>query len=453
MGRFTLNRRTVLRGMLGGAAIAVALPPLEAMFDANGTAYADGATIPKRFGVFFWGNGVKHAQWNPSATGAGYPLSPALEPFAAIQDYVTVVSGMDIKTGNERGHHAGAVGILSAAPMIPQDPGGAPYASTFSAPSIDQVVARAFAEREPTRFRSLEIGVTQQVVRGEGTTLHYLSHNGPDNANPPIYSPRTVFDRIFGDGFVDPGTTPAIDPRLALRRSVLDAVMADARAIEGRVGTSDRMRIQQHLESVRALERQIAVLESAPPPISACAAPEAPGTYDAYDYRGISRVMSDLVAMALACDQTRVFSNMFSGGVSLAVYRALGAGENHHSLSHDEPGDQPYMQQITRYIMEELAYQLEALRAIPVGDGNLLDHTAILASSDVADGRGHTITDYPILGCGRAGGALRSGLHVRRPGENTTKVLLSILHALDLPFAELGVRGGLTRETVPELLA
>lgn len=452
MGRFTLNRRTVLRGMLGGAAIAVALPPLEAMLDVNGTAYAGGDTIPKRFGVFFWGNGVKKDRWNPSATGADWPLSPALQPLAAVKQYVSVVSGMDIKTGNERGHHAGAVGILSGSPMISQDPGGAPYASTFSAPSIDQVVARAFAEREPTRFRSLEIGVTQQVVRGEGTTLHYLSHNGPDNANPPTYSPRAVFDRIFGEGFTDPSTTPEIDPRLALRRSILDAVMNDARAIESRVGTTDRLRIQQHLESVRTLERQIEVIESMPPPIDACELPERPATFDAFDYRGSSRVMSDLVAMAFACDQTRVFSNMFSGGVSLAVYRTLGAGENHHSLSHDEPGDQPMMQNITRYIMEEFAYQLEALRAIPVGDGNLLDHCAILASSDVADGRAHSIDDYPILVAGGAGGRLRSGVHVRRPGDNTSKVLLSILQALDLPFTEFGNRGGRVTEPVAELM-
>ncbi|AKF10550.1 DUF1552 domain-containing protein [Sandaracinus amylolyticus] len=453
MGRFTLNRRTVLRGMLGGAAIAVALPPLEAMFDVNGTAYAGGETIPKRFGVFFWGNGVKKDRWNPSGTGADYPLSPALEPLAAVKDYVSVVSGMDIKTGNERGHHAGAVGILSGSPMISQDPMGAPYASTFSAPSIDQVVARAFAETSPTRFRSLEIGITQQVVRGEGTTLHYLSHNGPDNANPPIYSPRAVFDRIFGDGFTDPSTTPTIDPRLALRRSILDAVMSDARAIESRVSSTDRMRIQQHLESVRTLERQIELIETMPPPIDACMRPEAPGTFDSFDYRPISRTMSDLVAMALACDQTRVFSNMFSGGVSLAVYRALGAGENHHSLSHDEAGDQPMMQNITRYIMEEFAYQLEALRAIPVGDGNLLDHCAILASSDVADGRAHSIDDYPVLVAGRAGGRLRSGVHVRRLGDNTSKILLSILQALDLPFTQFGNRGGQVSETVSELMA
>ncbi len=450
--RFALPRRAMLRGIVGGAAVALALPPLEAMMDANGVAYAGGVAIPKRFGVFFWGNGVKRDRWTPSGTGAGYALSPELMPLAEVRDYVSVVSGMHIRTGNERGHHAGTVGILSGAPMIPQDPRGAPYASTFSAPSIDQVVARALAEIEPTRFRSLEVGVTAQVVRGEGTTLHYLSHNGPDNANPPSYSPRAVFDRIFGDGFADPGGDP--DPRLRLRRSILDAVMGDARALSSRVGATDRIRVEQHLESIRTLERQVALIEAMPTPLAACEAPGRPADMSDTQFADISRTMSDLVAMALACDQTRVFSNMFSGSVSVAVYRALGHDTNHHSLTHDEAGDQPQVHDITVFIMRQLAYLLSALRAVPIGDGNLLDHCAILASTDVSDGRGHTIDDYPILVCGGGGGALRTpGVHVRRPDENTSKVLLTLLRAMDLPMTEFGRGGGRVTDVVPELLA
>lgn len=452
LGKTALPRRTLLRGLVGGAAVALALPPLEAMMNGNGVAYADDTPLPKRFGVFFWGNGVKVDRWLPSGTGEGYGLSPSLAPFAEVRDYVSVVSGMRILTGNERGHHAGTVGILSGAPMIPQDPGGAPYASTFSAPSIDQVVAERLTAIEPTRYRSLEVGVTAQVVRGEGTTLHYLSHNGPDNANPPSYSPREVFDRIFADGFADPSGEP--DPRLRLRRSILDAVMGDARQLQSRVGASDRVRIEQHLDSVRALERQVQILEEAPLPLAACEVPGQPPTFENTQYREISRTMADLLAMALACDQTRVFSNMFSGSVSLAVYRSLSQTTNHHSLTHDEPGDQPQVQAITEYTMEELAYLLSALRAVPEGDGNLLDNCAILASSDVSDGRAHTITEYPILVCGGGGGALRTpGVHVRREGDNTSKVLLTLLRAMDLPFDEFGVGGGRVNEVVSELLA
>lgn len=450
-GRTVLSRRSVVRGLLGGTAIALALPPLEAMFDSNGVAYAGGTPIPKRFGVFYWGNGVKQDRWVPSGTGAGYPLSPALEPLAGIEEYVSVISGMVIRTGNERGHHAGTVGILSGAPMIPQDPGGAPFASTFSAPSVDQVVASAVGEA--TRFRSLEVGVSRHVVGGEGTTLRYLSHNGPDNANPPSYSPRDVFMRVFGDGFTEPGTEPVIDPRLGLRRSILDAVMGDARRLQTRVGSADRIRLDQHWESVRSLERQIALLETAPPPPSACMSPTMPGDYEPEDFTGISHAMAELVAMAFACDQTRVFSNMFSGSVGYPVFRHLGTDTGHHSLTHDEPGDQPLVHAITRFTVEQFAYLLGALRAVPEGDGNLLDHCAILASSDTGDGRAHSIDDYPILVAGRAGGALQSGIHHREEGGNTSKVLLTLLRAMDLPFDSFGVGGGNVSETIATIEA
>ena len=88
------------------------------MFNANGTAHAQGAPLPRRLGIFFWGGGVKHDRWNPATTGPTWTPSPALAPLAPLKDYVSVVSGMRVRTGNEQGHHAGAVGILSGAPMV-----------------------------------------------------------------------------------------------------------------------------------------------------------------------------------------------------------------------------------------------------------------------------------------------------------------------------------------------
>ena len=442
MSKFNLSRRTLVRGLVGGAAIGLALPPLEAMFDSNGVAYAGGVPVPKRFGFFYWGNGVKGDRWTPGSLGAGYPLTNALEPLAGVRDYVSVVSGMRIQTGNERGHHAGTVGILSGAPMVPQDPMGAGYASTFSAPSIDQVVASAVGDG--TRFRSLEVGVDRRVVTGEGTTLRYLSHNGPDNVNAPSYTPSEVFTRIFGTGFTEPGAPAVVDPRLGLRRSVLDAVMGDARRLESRVGAADRIRLDQHWTSVRSLERQIALLEAEPLPTpSACALPDMPGTFADNDMTGISRAMADLVVMAFACDQTRVFTNMFNGSVSGTIFPGVDTTIGHHSLTHDEPGNQPLVAAATRYIIGEFAYMLEALRAVPEGDGNLLDNSVLLASTDTGDGNGHTIDDYPILVAGRGGGALvHPGIHHRAVGENTSKVLFTCLRAMGIETDSFGVGGG-----------
>src|SRR4030095_1604436 len=77
MPTFKISRRTVLRGTMGGAAVAFGLPPLEAMFNANGTAYAQGAPLTKRMGIFFWGGGVKHDRWTPATTGSAWTPSLA----------------------------------------------------------------------------------------------------------------------------------------------------------------------------------------------------------------------------------------------------------------------------------------------------------------------------------------------------------------------------------------
>ena len=446
-----LGRRAVLRGLAYGGAVSVALPALEIMLDSGGRALADGTPLPKRFGVFFWGNGVRVAQYVPATVGE-YALSETLAPFAKVKEYVSVISGYDIKTGNQRGHHAGTVGILSGAPMVSQDPKGAPYASTFSAPSIDQVVAAAIGKS--TRFKSLEVGISKSVSTTEGTTLRYLSHNGPDNPNPPEYSPKALYTRVFGSGFVGPDQAPMIDPKLALRRSVLSAVREDATALRTRLGKSDRDRLDQHFESIRALETQISAGENAAPPPSACKAPDAatdsPG--DA-NLTATNASMARLVALALACDQTRVFSTMFSGSVGGTTYPELKISGNHHTLSHDEAFPQLNVQKITVFIMQRFAALLEALQGVPEGDGNLLDRCVILASSDTTEGQPHSINNYPILVAGGGGGALvHPGIHIKgEKGSNASDVLLTLLQAMDLPLTEFGKAGGLSKTPVAML--
>ncbi|HEY0707368.1 MAG TPA: DUF1552 domain-containing protein, partial [Polyangia bacterium] len=256
------SRRKALRGALLGTGITVGLPPLEAMFNANGTAHADGSALPKRLGIFFWGNGVKKDRWNPAMQGAGYALSPALMPLAPVKDYLNVVSGMRVMTGNQQGHHAGAVGILSGCPMVVKPAGGAPFNSTFSAKSVDQVAADLIVSQNPKfmSMKSIEVGISTKINTREGTSLRYLSHNGPDNANPPEYSPAKLFDRIFG-GFTPPttGGTPVVDVTRGLRKSVLDAVKSDFKRLHDRASAFDKQRLDQHAENIRAIEGRLSM--------------------------------------------------------------------------------------------------------------------------------------------------------------------------------------------------
>ena len=78
----TPSRRGFLRGVVQGSAVFVGLPLLERMLNGNGTALACGGAIPKRFGIFYWGNGNNPSRWVPSSDGADYALSEQLAPLA-----------------------------------------------------------------------------------------------------------------------------------------------------------------------------------------------------------------------------------------------------------------------------------------------------------------------------------------------------------------------------------
>lgn len=421
-----LTRRTILRGMLGGSAISIGLPVLECFVNSNGTAFASGTGFPSRFGLFFWGNGNLPERWNPVGEGADYTLSEQLQPLQEVQSLISVISGMKVFVPNEVPHMSGAAGILSGSSLDTSGGG-----ETFQVPSVDQIIAQELGGE--TRFRSIEVAT--QPSGG-------LSYNGPYNTNPPEQSPFALFERIFGTGFRAPGDEPIIDPTIALRRSVLDAVMEDVGRLNSRVGASDRIRLEQHLEGIRALEFQLAKLEEDPPNLAACVKPGEPfPEYPDIDGRlqlsAIHRAHTDLLVMALACDQTRVISDYFSSPVNNTLFPGSSAG--HHQLTHDEPGDQPEVNAIVVQIMEEFNYLVSQLHNMAEGDGTLLDSCSILATSDVSFGRTHSLEDFPIIVAGAAGGYLKQGIHYRSPtGENASQVLLTLIQSLGISVGSFG---------------
>jgi hypothetical protein len=433
-----ITRRTMLRGLLGGAAVSIALPPLELFWNGNGTARADQSAFPTRFGIWYWGNGNLPAKWTPSGTGATWTPSEQLMPLAPLQKQITVVSGMSVQTANTVPHGSGPAGLLTGDDL---------QNNTFSRPSLDQVIAAQVGAT--TRFTSLEVGV-QRATSG-------ISHTGPNQVNPPETSPAALFQRLFGPDFRAPGSMTKPNPKLALRRSVLDAVTAQAGRLRARLGAADKMRLDQHLDGVRQLENQIAALGAAPANLVACAKPAAPlADYPDVDGRAqlsaISRAVSDLVAMALACDQTRVFTNMFSQPVNNLLFPS--ATEGHHQLTHDEPGDQPQVDAICVFIMQELAYFLGALAKVQEGAGTLLDHAVVLVTSDVSLGRTHSLEDYPIVLAGGANGALKTGLHYHSASsENACMVSLTLLRVLGVHAAEFGVGPGRVTNGLDAILA
>ena len=278
-------------------------------------------------------------------------------------------------------------------------------------------------------FRSLELGVTRFRGTDEGSTFQHLSHNGPNLPNPSEYDPMAVYNRLFG---------APTDARLNLaRQSVLDVVTTQISDLRGELGASDRARLDQHLDSVRTLELRLGE------DIGACGDLSPPeiitdGSLEPIDEKNV--VMSDLLALALACDLTRVFSIQFSTCGSGVVMWQVGATNGLHGVCHEEALPQPTVAAATVFTMEQLAVFLRTLRDTPEGDGNLLDRCSILCTTELSDGRTHSNLEFPILIAGGGNGRLRGGVHYRDTDyENASTAVLTALHGAGV---ELGLGRG-----------
>ena len=426
-----LSRRQLLLGSVGGATVTFALPLLESL---GGGARAGASGFPTRFGLFTWGNGTLPERWIPQDEGAAWTVSDQLQPLARLKDEFTLLTGLNLEAPNTIPHFSGLTTLLSGVAAIER--GGEEY--TFAAPTVDQVVAAEW--RGETRFDSLEFGCDL------GSSTSYL---GPDQPVPLEGSPSVLFERIFGGGFRAPGEQVEADPRLRLRRSVLDGVLDDLRRLQGGVSAADKARLELHSESVRSLERQLARLEEAPPSYAGCARPDVPRPLG--DELGRERIkethraFTEILILALACDQSRVWTECFSRPLSNYLYP--GASQGHHRLTHDEPGEQPEVHAIMLQIMEELAYLIERLASIPEGDGRLLDHCALLACSEISRGRNHSLEEIPLIIAGSGGGRLRMGRHYRSPaGERCSQAFLSVLRAVGLRFESWGAGANIAEE-------
>ncbi len=445
--RTMLPRRTVLRGLLGGAAIALPLPRLAGMLNGNGTAYADGTRLKPRFLTWFFGNGIDPAQWVPAATGVGdaWAISPSLAPLAELKPWLSVLSGFNLKVPYIHAHKSSAAAILTGAQSVE---GG-----DVQLPSIDQLIAPLISA--DTAFPGgLHVGISN--VTGAGALDFNISFNGPNAPNPPEYSPAALFAKLLAlSGTQEP------DPSLFRRRNILDAVAEDARELKAILGKDDQIRLDRHLDGVAQLQSQIDATINSP----GCGAPIDPDV--AYPNRGADgsitlgrcEAFADLLTFALSCELTRVASHVFSCAACHAGYPEAGLGD---VTFHEDFGHllslQGYDYAIAgfhsgvAYAMSGLARLLTRLRDTPDGAGNLLDNSIVYTTSCIGLPWDHRTDDYPILIAGKGGGLLRGDLHHRAQGDNASKVPFTLLKALGHQAPSFGLAEGLTSELVPELL-
>lgn len=445
----TNRRGFLMRGMAGGAAVSIGIPFLDYFLDDNGVAFAadfGGGRLPVRFGTWFWGCGMIPHRWNPTRAGADFDLPPELAPIEPVREHVTVLSGYSVSLDGKSNqpHISGNIGLRTGAPMDSWQ--------EIVAPTLDVNIADAVGSG--SFFRSLELSA-------DGNPRTSFSYRTGSEMNPSVATPLELYQRIFGPGFHDPNAaefTP--DPRIMARRSVLSAVTEQRRALVGKLGAEDRARVDSYFTAIREVENKLALQLERPPKAEACMVPSAPPdlvpSTDVEERRKTHKLMAELLAMALACNQTKVFNMVFS--TATADLRRTGSAVGYHQATHEELidrtiGYQPTVDEFSTSSMSGWADFVAAMASVREGDGTLLDNMLVLAHSEVSYAKNHDVNGIPMMLAGRAGGKVRNGIHIASQGDPVSRVGLTVQQVMGAPLGSWGEGSMQTARPVTEILA
>jgi len=400
----SLPRRSFLKGM----GTAVALPFLDAMLPA--VARAQAPATPVRVAFVYVPNGIDMRHWNPDYEGPLRELPRTLAPLEPLKSEITLLGNLTHNTGRALLDGAGDHGRCSGSYLT-----GVQVRKTVvdirASVSCDQLVA----DTMDTRLPSLEVGLEDARQAGDcdsGYSCAYTNNLAWRNETqplPPILDPRALFDRLFGE---DAGLgARARAERNRYRRSILDFIVEDTRALQSDLGPTDRRKLDEYLGSIRAIELQIERAERDNAEID-------PGMERPYgvpgDFAEHFRLMTDMITVAFQADITRVVTFLVTREGTSRAYREIGISDGHHPLTHHRNQIElmDKVAEINLYHVRQFAKWLERLRSSPEPGGSILDHSMIVYGAGLADGNRHTHDDLPTLIAGRGGGTIAPGRRV-----------------------------------------
>jgi hypothetical protein len=433
ISKMHLSRRTFLRG----AGVTLALPLLESMIPAA-TLLGQTAAKPRtRLGAIYFPHGAIMDKWTPAAEGAGFELTPILQPLKPFYNQINIIS--DLRHANAYGSGATANHNRSAAAYL----SGA-FAEVGAQPTlgitVDQIAAQKIGQDTP--LPSLELTIEEPSLNcGDGLSCSYrdtISWQGPHAPLPMQNNPQVVFERLFGDG----NTAEQRKTRRAQSISLLDSVVGEASSLQRKLPASDRTRLDQYLSDVREIERRVQkagqqLSDDLPVPAAPTGVPR--------DVEEHIKLMYDLQVLAWQAEITRVSTFLMCKELSGQTYPKSGIRDAFHTLSHHSNVKESIerFSVLNAYHVGLFAYFLEKLQATPDGDGTLLDHSLVLYGSGMSDGNQHNHTDLPIVVAGGASGRLKGGRHLRHP-KNTpmANLLVAMLDTLNIPTDKFGDSNG-----------
>jgi hypothetical protein len=425
-----VSRRTFLRGV----GVTIALPWLESVpVWGDAAAPRAAAEPPVRLAVLFAGNGFHSREWWARGEGRAMELGQVLRPLTPFREKLNFIRGLRNPQGGP-GIHSSQTGNLLTGMIL--GAGG----EVRSGVSFDQLVAQRLGDR--TRIPSLVLGCEPPIAAlHNGYSMIYSSHiswSSPTTPVPLELYPALAFDRLFRED-----NSPS-------DRSVLDAVLEDARGLSGRVSGQDRQRVEEYLSSVREVEQRIAQagrrgrLQGWRPTLERPTTPR-PADGIPQDIDQHMRLMCDILVLAFQTDTTRVCTLKLNNDHSSLRFPNLPSerpGQRidymiHHLLSHSNGTD---WLRVNQFFMEQLAYIADKLDRIREGDRTLLDNSLIMLTSSMMTG-GHDNSQLPVLLLGRGGGQVRSGRvldYLQSPNRKMCSLYLSMMNKAGVAVDRFG---------------
>ena len=434
-----ISRRTLLKGV--GAA-AIALPFLDVMQRRRAEAAAP--SFPKRLVIWFTPDGTIHENWQPKGTETNFTLSRILAPLAAHQQSLVIVDGLIDKVGNYGevpgdDHQRGMGTMLTGTHLLSGSTQGGcttcPAAGLAGGISVDQAVANQIGTG--TKFKSVELGV-QAGSSGAWAYSNYTAANAP---LPLDNNPASVFSRLFADVG---GDAAALMRLRAERKSVLDAVMGSYTSLSAKLSADDKVKIDAHFSTIRDLEARLTSVGGNVGDY--CVKPMPPGAMDFLandNFPAVGKLQMDLLAMAFACDLTRVGTIQWENSVGDVRFTWLNQGitRGHHDMSHDSDTNTDTVEKLTQiniWYAQQLAYFLDQLAKVKEGSGTMLDNTLVFWCNELARGNAHSHDPMPYLLAGGAGGGLKTGRYLQYKGDPHNNLLVSIMNAMGVAGSTFG---------------
>jgi hypothetical protein len=393
LNHWQISRRTMLRGL--GATIA--LPLLDAMLPTSArAAAATAASKPKRSVFLYIPNGVNTLTWQITKAGADYEFSTPLKSLEKHRADLTPISGLHHPMVIGKHHNCEKVWLTGA--NVPGD--GGPFRNTASA---DQLIAEV--QGTTTRFSSLELAI-------EGNSLAW----SPDGIQLPAErNTQTIFNALFG---VEKEGKEVIRRRLQRRGSILDLVADDAKRVNKKLGSEDQSKLDEYLTAVRQVEerteRANSWLDVSKPVVSPDEIARLTRKLSMAEAGEYYRLFYDLMLLALRTDSTRVITCMIGSESHASGIPEIGISQTRHGLSHHN-GDPEQLRRLTEtdtFLIEQLAYFLDQLKAHNEDGAPLLDTTQVLWGSGMAYGHSHGNANLPTILAGGKALGYKHGTHV-----------------------------------------